>query len=95
MVIERWTWKAKFGCKDEVIKFVKAVVEEAGLTPRVCSYVFGPYEIVTSDLEFETEQDRQEFWDDFDGNKPNITEWHKKQRDLTESEISHDLLHMH
>jgi hypothetical protein len=95
MIIERWTWKAKFGCKDEVIKLVKAMVAEAGLTPRVSTYLFGPYEVVISELEFETEQDRQEFWDDFDRNKPHITEWHKRQRDLTESEIGHDLLCVH
>jgi hypothetical protein len=95
MIIERWTWKAKVGCRAEVIELVKAMVEEAGLTPRVCTYAFGPYQVVISDLEFETEQDRQEWWAGVDWSQPAMVEWHKKEPDLTESDIDHALLHVH
>lgn len=95
MIIERWTWKTKFGCKDEVIKLVKAMVEGLGLTPRVCTFTFGPYHTVFSDLEFESEEDRKQFWDDFDGSQPDFVEWHKRQPELTESDITRELLQVH
>ena len=97
MIVERWTWKVKVGCRTEVIKMVKAMVEEAGLTPRVCTYTFGPWWIVTSDLEFETEEDRREFWKDFDFSAPAFAEWYKKRPDLLESYEGnhHELLQVH
>jgi hypothetical protein len=95
MIVERFTWKAKVGCRAEVIELVKALVEEIGLTPRVCSYVFGPYDIVSSDLEFETMEDREKFWADFDGSGPAWAEFHEKLPDLTGSGATHELLQVH
>ena len=70
-------------------------VAEAGLKSRVCSYRFGPWEIVTSDLEFETEEDRIKYWkDDFDRSAPAYVEWHEKYPDLCES-YEHELLRVH
>ena len=94
MIIERWTWNVKVGCRDEVIELVKALVEETGLTPRVCTFTYGPYETVTSDLEFETEEDHKKFWDDLDWSQPKAAEWSKKRPDLTESSYR-ELLQVH
>ena len=95
MIIERWTWKAKVGCRAEVIELIKAGVAETGLTPRICSYVFGPYDIVSSDLEFETEEDRKKWWDEVDWKQPKMAEWLKKRPDLVESHGPHELLRVH
>ena len=95
MIVERFTWKAKPGCKAEVVKLVKAMVEEAGITPRVCTFTWGPQSIVTSDIEFESEEDRIKYWkDDFDGSAPAYVEWHEKYPDLCES-YEHELLRVH
>ena len=94
MVVERFTWKAKVGCNSEVVKFVKAMVEESGLAPRVCTYTFGPSNIVTSDLDFETEEDRRKFWTEIDPSAPAFVEWHQKYTDLVES-YGRELLQVH
>jgi hypothetical protein len=38
MIVERWTWKVKMECRDEVIKLAKAAAVQSGLTrpPRRC-----------------------------------------------------------
>jgi len=96
MIVERIVWKVKAGCRDEVVKLVKAVAEEAGVTPRVCTFTSGPPDIVTSDFEFETEEERQKFWKDLDWSAPAIDKWIKKHDDLTErSEYHHELLQVH
>ena len=88
MIIMRGKWKVKFGCEGEVIKFVKAVQEELGLTPRICTHMWGSQTtagIVTSDFEFETMEDLNKFWDNLDRSGPAYVEWHKKNTDLVES----------
>jgi hypothetical protein len=94
MIVERWTWKVKVGSRAEVIELLKDWVQAAGLTPRVCTYVYGLYEVVTSDLEFETQEDQNQFWNDLDWSRPALAEWSKRRPDLTES--SHrELLQVH
>ena len=94
MIMERRTYKTKVGCRDEVIKLIKALVEEQGLTPRVCTYVDGPQDIVTSYLEFETEEARQKWMDSRDPSGPVFVEAHEKVPDLIES-YSKELLQVH
>ena len=91
MLIERRTFKTKVGCRDEVIKLLKALVEEQGLTPRVCTYVDGPEDIVTSDYEFETMEDMDKFWNDVDPSGPVFVEAHEKVPDLIESRCKESL----
>ena len=85
MLVQRFSWKAKTGCRAEVIKLVKAAVEETGVTPRVWTYMFGAYDMVFSDYEFESEEDRKEFWAGVNWSQPAIAEWYKIQPDLVES----------
>ncbi len=94
MRIMRFTWKAKTGCRAEVIRLVKAMVVELSLTPRVCTYMYGAYDIVTSYLEFETEEDQNKFWNNIDTSQPAWVEFHKKLPDLVESHWS-ELLQVH
>jgi hypothetical protein len=95
MIVERWTWKVKLGCRAEVIELAKTAIAEAGLTPRICSFIFGPYDIVSSDLEFESEEDRQKWWAGLDWSQPGLAEWRKKEPELLVSGTSHELLHVH
>ncbi|NIO08026.1 MAG: hypothetical protein GTO40_08500 [Deltaproteobacteria bacterium] len=97
MIVERFTWKAKIGCRDEVVKLVKALAEEDGMTPRVCTYTYGSVSLVTSDFEFETEEDRIKYWKDFDWSAPAFTEWEKKYPNLIESYAGNhrELLQVH
>lgn len=94
MIVERWTWKVKHGCRDEVIELGKAAVEEFGVTPRICTFAFGPWDIVISDLEFESEEDRKKLWADVDWSQPALAEWSKKEPELVVS-ATHELLEVH
>ena len=95
-VVERWTWKVKAGCRDEFVELVKSWVERHGLTPRVCSFLFGAWNTVSSDLEFETEEDRQKFYDDIvDWSQPENVKLLQKLNDLRESDLTHELLQLH
>ena len=94
MLVERHTWRVEYGQRSEWVEVVKAWVEAAGLTPRVCSYLYGPKDIVTSDLEFETIQDIQKFWDNFDSKSPAHVSLHEKQHDLGVSYVNKELLNL-
>jgi len=93
MIVQRVMFKVKLGCRAEFIELTKAVVVEAGLTPRVCSYRHGPRDTVTSDLEFETEEDRQEF--PFDYSRPKAAEWVKKLTDLIVPGTTNEVLQVY
>jgi hypothetical protein len=95
MIIERWTYKVKVGYRDEIIKVVKAAVEEAGLIPRVCSFEYGPIDVVIVDNEYES----REAMDKnvairHDKGGPALAEWVKKRRELVISETL-ELLKVH
>ena len=96
MIVERWTWKAKVGRRDELIELAKAWVERYGLTGRVCTFEFGgTWNIVFVDVEFETMQDQQKFWDDYDWSRPEAIETLKKFQNLWEPDSTHELLVVH
>jgi hypothetical protein len=85
MIVERWTWKVKHMCRGEVVELTKAMVEEIGLTPRICTFTFGPWDVVTSDLEFESEEDRKMCWAGIDWSQPATAEWNRRERELVVS----------
>jgi len=97
MIIERFTWKVRHTSQqqEEFIKSVKAMVEKGGWTGRTCTFMFGPSDIVIQDLEFETEEDRQEFWASIDWSLPEMAEFVKKYAALAESGATHELLRVH
>ncbi len=95
MIVERWTWKAKPGRKSELIEWAKALVEREGLTARVYSTWFGSYNTVSMDAEFETDQDRLEYWAGIDWSQPEVIASLEKLHELMESENMHELLHVH
>lgn len=95
MIVERWSWKVKTGYRGELIEVVKALVAELGLTSRVCSYVYGPFDMVILDNEFESEEDLKESQAvRHDKPGPAMVEWVKKRRELVVSE-THELLQVH
>jgi hypothetical protein len=95
MLVERWTWKAKQGHRRELIELIKAWVERNGFTPRVSSVVYGAWDTVSSDLEFETIEDRQKFWEAFDWSQPEVAEFLKTLQNLIESETTCELLRLY
>lgn len=62
-VVMRLSYTAKVGRRDEVAELVKGLVERLGLTPRIylSSFTCLDWEQVTSELVFDTEQQRREF----------------------------------
>ena len=97
MIIDRLTWKVCHSHHAEFIESVRAMVEKIGSPSRICTFMFGPMDVVIHDLEFDTEEDRQKFWNDIDSSQPAYAEWRKKRPDLTESyEGNHrELLRVH
>ena len=95
MIVGRYTYRTKVGCKHEYIQLLKAAVAELGLTPRVCSYHAGPQDIVESDLEFETEEIHQQWSSSFDASLPAVAEWLKRLPDLIESGTVREELEVH
>jgi hypothetical protein len=95
MLIERFTWKVSHLHQKEFIELLKAMLEAQGKTPRVCSYVFGDRETVTSDLQYETMADREQDIADFDYDQPEWIAWVEKYPDLAETGITCELLRLH
>jgi hypothetical protein len=95
MIVVRYTWKVNHIHHSEFIKLLKAMIEEAGLTPRVCSHMFGPRDTVSSELEFETIEDWRAWWGDVDWSKPAVTEFEARYPDLAEIGMTAELLRIH
>jgi hypothetical protein len=95
MVIERITTPVKPGCRNAYIELVKALLAEAGLEPRVFSFIHGPMDVVTADLVFESEDKRLKWWAGIDWSKPKAVEWATKNTELVESGTTNQLLQVH
>jgi hypothetical protein len=95
MVVERVSYRVKHEHKREFIELVKALVAAAGVAPRVCSSIYGDTGVVTSDLEFETEEDQHKFWSNFDFSMPEYVEFMDKFADMTETGYIHELWRVH
>ena len=99
MIVQRWTFNVKIGCRDEVIKQIKAAVEETGVTPRICTYAWGcgPYDVVWYEVEFESKEDRRKYLAGIDWNNlgPAMAEFSNKQSDLVESPRTGELIVVH
>ena len=93
MIVDRGVFTVKHPCRDEFIELVKAAFEEQDVTYRVCSFIYGPYDVVIVDTEFETEEEqRTHTWD---WNKPAFAEFAKKHDDLIASGPVNQLLRVH
>jgi hypothetical protein len=95
MIIERFTWKVSHQRHKEFIRLVKALVEAMGHTPRVCSYLFGDADIVTSELEFQSLADREQSVIDFDYSLPEWAAFVERYPDLAETGMTRELLRVH
>jgi hypothetical protein len=92
MIVHRHIWNVKHECRDEFIELTKAALGEQ-VTLRVCSFIFGPYDTVLVDTEFETLEEEQKF--SWDWSKPKLAEWGKKHHDLIVSGPINELLRVH
>jgi hypothetical protein len=95
MIVERWTWTAKVGRKQEAIEAIKALLALNGFGGRVCTHRSGPYFAVTWYQEFETMEDRQKVRDAIDWSRPEVREALKKHQDTIESDATRELLQVH
>jgi hypothetical protein len=93
VIVSRHKWRVKHGCRDEFIELIKAALDEDGVPYRVCSFIYGDYDAVLVDTEYETEEDHLEH--SYDWSKPKISEWAAKLDDLVESGTVHELLRVH
>jgi hypothetical protein len=95
MIVERWTWTAKVGRRDEFVEMIKALLELNGFAGRVCTFEQGPFDKVTFYQEFESMEDRQEVWDAIDWSRPEVVELTEKWDDLIETGTTSEILRVH
>ena len=65
MIVERYTWEAKPGRRDDAIEWCKKLAareENAGLTIRIYATQFGVWNKVSMEVEYETEEARKAYW---------------------------------
>jgi hypothetical protein len=93
VIVKRHYWKVKHSCRGEFIKLIKAAMDEAGIPNRVYSYIYGPYDTVVVDAEYETEEDAVRHR--YDWSLPKISEWAQKRHDLLEGGLVNELLRVH
>ena len=84
MIVIRYTHTAKPGKRNELIDLLKNWIE-AGMPGRVLTPGYADWDKVELECEWETEEDRQKFWADYDRSHPKIVEFHEKISDLRES----------
>jgi hypothetical protein len=84
-VVMRFTHTAKPGCRGELAQLVKDQIERLGLAPRVLlpSFTSTDWGKVTTEVDFDTEQERREFWDNLDWSDPQSVEYERKVSELT------------
>jgi hypothetical protein len=94
MIIDRVIRTAKPGCKYRLIKVLKNWVEWSGAMGRVYTSNVN-YDTVISDIDFETEQDRQRFYDGLDWSQWKSIEAPEKIDDLRAPGMTWEILTLH
>jgi hypothetical protein len=92
MIVNRPTWKITHLHHEELIELLEAMLETQGKTPRVCSYVFGDRDTVTSGLHYGTMADREQDIADFNHDRSEGTKLVEKHPDLAETGMTSELL---
>ena len=95
MLVERNTFQAKPGLRDELIEWVKELIEWEDLTARVLTCEFGDYDTVILESEWDSMEERQEWQDSRDYSRPGFLEFVGKLKDLRASGTDHELLRVH
>jgi hypothetical protein len=88
------TFRAKPGRLMEMIELLKAERERIGGTSRIYSYLYGPRDVMVNELTFETEQERQKFWDEWRV-QPEAAEFLERFDRLRESGGTSELLRLY
>ena len=94
MIVQRMTFKAKPGRLNEMIELFKVERERIGGTGRILSYLYGPRDVMVNVLAFETEQERQKFWDEWRV-QPEAVKFLEKFDELRESGGTSELMRQH
>ena len=94
MIVERITVRAKPGRLRELVELFKAEADRVDAPARICTFAFGPRDVLVDELTFESEDERQSFWDDWRP-QPEATEFLKKAYELGESGGNTELLVIH
>jgi hypothetical protein len=95
MLVERNTWRAKPGRRDELVEWAKELIQWEGLTARVLTFEFGDYDTVLLEAEWDSKEERQKWREGRDYSRPGFLEFVNKLKDLRESGAVHELLRVH
>lgn len=98
MIVERWTWVAKRGHKNDFIEWCKELRDQEfnkGLTIRVYSTSFGLRGNIVMEFEYESEEHRLKRWDAIEWT-PELSEFVRKNDELVEAvDHTRELLTLH
>ena len=95
MIIERITWTAKVGQKDELVKFAKDFRERHNGTGRTCTFEFGDKSKVWNEFEFETLEYREKFWADLVWSPADEEDMKNLMDNLQESVYTREIIRVH
>jgi hypothetical protein len=85
MIVVRYTHTAKPGCRNELVELLKGWVKGAGVQGRVLTPGYANWDMVALDVEWETQEDLDKFWAEYDRSQPGCAEFHERVSDLRES----------
>jgi hypothetical protein len=97
MVVERWTWEAKPGRREDLIAWCKALMEQEenkGLTSRIYGTSFGTYNKVTMEVEYETVEAWRLYWKSLEWT-PKLGELMATRNAMQESGVTRELLQLY
>lgn len=97
-IVERFTWKVKWGHEDEFLELTKAERERFGESDdhgiyRLFTCNFGPMSTVIGDWVFENEEQQEKAWAEW-WPQPGAQEWREKVDKLIES-CTHEIWYEH
>jgi hypothetical protein len=96
MLVERYVWEAKPGRREGLVEWLQELVardENKDLTTRVYTTEFGAWNRVALEVEYETEEARQQYWAGIEWTE-DIIEFVKKLADLVEPGETRELLQL-
>lgn len=92
MLVEQNRFQARPGLRDELVEWVKELIQWEDLNARVLTYEYGDYDTVILETEWESMEARQKWQESRDHSRPGFLDFVHKLKDLREAGTGHDLL---
>jgi hypothetical protein len=85
MIVTRFTHSAKPGCREALVEVLKGWVEGSGVSGRVMTPGWADWDKVELVVEWESDEDIDKFWANYDSSQPWAADLHKRLDELRQS----------